>query len=284
VNVERFSAMGCLVEVGGATSSETAAIERLFQARDRQFSRFRPDSELNRVNKAPREIVAVSKTFAQMAERALSAARVTGGLVDPTLAHAVESAGYDRDYDDLEPSTQPAVAGMRGRWRAVRVIGRLLSRPLGLELDLNGVVKGQTVDEALGLIAGPGFVSAGGDCAGRGGFDVALPGGGSVRVTRGGLATSGTTTRRWLRAGAWQHHLIDPHTGRPAESPWAEVTVSADACLQADIAAKAAFLLGDEGPAWLDARGLAGRFLPEDGAPVLNDTWQRAISVENVAA
>jgi thiamine biosynthesis lipoprotein len=164
------------------------------------------------------------------------------------------------------------------------VIGRLLSRPVGLGLDLNGVVKGQTVDHALGLIAGPGFVSAGGDCAGRGGFDVALPGGGSVRVTRGGLATSGTTTRRWLRAGAWQHHLIDPRTGRPADSPWREVTVSAGTCLQADIAAKAAFLLGDEGPAWLDARGLAGRFLPEEGAALLNDAWLRSVPLEPVAA
>ena len=41
--------------------------------------------------------------------------------------------------------------------------------------------------------------------------------------------------------------------------------MSAGTCLQADVAAKAAFLLGHDGPAWLDARGLAGRFLPEDG-------------------
>ena len=37
--------------------------------------------------------------------------------------------------------------------------------------------------------------------------------------------------------------------------------MSAATCLQADIAAKAAFLLGEDGPEWLDERALPGRFL-----------------------
>ncbi len=253
-------------------------IEGIFRARDRQFSRFREDSELSRVNRTPREIVTVSKTFGQMIQRALGAAAATGGLVDPTLGGALAAAGYDRDFDDLEPRAETVRPGGRGRWRDVRMLGRLLVRPVGVELDLNGVVKGQTVDEAAGLLSGDGFVAAGGDYAGHGEFDVALPGGGSVRVTRGGLATSGTTKRRWLRAGVWQHHLIDPRSGTPADSPWPEVTVSAGTCLQADVAAKAAFLLGADGPDWLDSRGLAGRFLPEDGPPVLNEVWRESVT------
>jgi thiamine biosynthesis lipoprotein len=283
MNVRRFHSMGCIVEVGGATGREAEAIERIFQARDRQFSRFRADSELSRVNRTPHEIVTVSKTFGQMVERALVAASATGGLVDPTLGNALEAAGYDRDFDELEPKIATPRAGAPGRWRTVRMVGRLLMRPVGIELDLNGVVKGQTVDEAVDLLSGDGFVTAGGDYAGRGEHDVALPGGGSVRVTRGGLATSGTTKRRWLRAGAWQHHLIDPATGRPAESSWAEVTVNAATCLQADVAAKAAFLLGPDGPDWLDGRGLAGRFLSEEGTPFLNRNWLQSVP-EPVAA
>jgi FAD:protein FMN transferase len=270
--------MGCVVEVGGASAREAEAIERIFQARDRQFTRFHGDSELSRVNRTPHEIVTVSKTFGQMVERALKAASATGGLVDPTLASALEAAGYDRDFDELAPRTGTVRAGAPGRWRAVRMVGRLLIRPVGLELDLNGVVKGQTVDEAVDLLSGDGFVTAGGDYGGRGEHDVALPGGGSVRVMRGGLATSGTTKRRWLRAGSWQHHLIDPRTGRPAHSPWTEVTVNAATCLQADVAAKAAFILGPDGPSWLEGRGLAGRFLTEEGEPVLNRVWQESVA------
>ena len=284
MSVRRFDSMGCLVEIGGATGREAAEIERLFRARDRQFSRFRPDSELSRVNSASREVVVVSKSFAQMVERALKAARATGGLVDPTLGTAIRLAGYDRDFDELRPRREPARSGPVGRWRAVRVTGRLLVRPIGVELDLNGVVKGQTVDEALDLLSGEGFVAAGGDYAGRGAFDVALPGGGSVRVTRGGLATSGTTKRQWLRAKTLQHHLIDPSVGVPAASPWSEVTVSAATCLQADIAAKAAFLLADDGPSWLEDRGLPGRFVTDDGEEVVTEPWRRALSPTPAAA
>ena len=47
----------------------------------------------------------------------------------------------------------------------------------------------------------------------------------------------------------------------------------ASTCLAADVAAKAAFLLGDDGPAWLERRGLAGRFLTREGEAVLAAGW-----------
>jgi thiamine biosynthesis lipoprotein len=276
--------MGCTVELGGPAAPEALEIERLFHDRDEQFSRFRENSELSWINRAPEEILAVSDGFAEMLARALTAAASTDGLVDPTLGEAIRSAGYDLDFEKLTPRPDPASPGPPGRWRSVRLAGRLLRRPGGLQLDLNGVVKGQTVDDALALIAGDGFVAAGGDYAGRGSFDVALPAGGAVRVTHGALATSGKTTRRWLRAGVWQHHLIDPRTGSPAMTPWEEVTVSAVTCLQADVAAKAAFLLGEDGPKWLDRRGLAGRFLRADGKAFLNAAWRRAAPTDAAAA
>jgi thiamine biosynthesis lipoprotein len=268
--------MGCDVVVGGATAAEAAAIERLFGERDRMFSRFRPDSELNRVNGVRGKVVAVSAPFAAMVSVALRAAANSDGIVDPTLGEAVESAGYDRDFCDLAPSSNPARPGACGRWRSVRVHRFLLHRPHGLLLDLNGVVKGKTVDDALALIGGDGYVSAGGDLAARGPGEVALPGGGAVRVLRGGLATSSVAKRRWLRAGEWQHHLIDPRTGAPATTPWWEVTVSAATCLQADVAAKAALILGAEGPAFLKRHGLAARFIPAVGdavGDVLDVAW-----------
>jgi thiamine biosynthesis lipoprotein len=275
--------MGCIVELGGSTSAEAREIEQLFRSREERFSRFRPSSELSSVNREAAEILAVSDAFAEMLARALAAAASTDGFVDPTLGEALEAAGYDRDFKSLKARRASVNPGPSGRWHSVRLTGTLLHRPKGLLLDLNGVVKGQTVDDAVALIAGEGFVSAGGDYAGRGSFDVALPRGGAIRVTRGGLATSGKTKRRWLRAGVWQHHLIDPRTGRPAKTPWEEVTVSAATCLQADVAAKAAFLLGDDGPAWLDRRGLAGRFLRADGNAFLNGSWQRAAPAEAAA-
>ena len=104
-------------------------------------------------------------------------------------------------------------------------------------------------------------MSAGGDLATRGELVVALPDGDTVTLRTGALATSGVTTRSWQRNGQRAHHLIDPATGAPADARWETVTVCAATCLAADVAAKTAFLLGDDGPGWLDQHALQGRFV-----------------------
>ena len=240
-----FRSMGSEIVVGGAGEGELRSIARLFEERDRLFGRFRPDSELSRVNRARGEAVPVSREFSRAAGAALEAAEKTDGLVDPTVGASGEAVG----------------------WRDVTATPLLLWRPPGLLLDLNCVVKSLTVDDALSLLPGPGFVSAGGDLATRGGVVVGLPGSGTLDLREGGLATSGT------------HRLIDPRTGRPARSPWLEATVAAPTCLAASVAAKAALLLGAHGPDWLDARGLAGRFLGH-GEIVENLSWHRVVSTE----
>lgn len=273
----RFRAMDVEVIAGGGAVAHAAAIEALFAERERVFSRFRPHSQLALVNAARLPLVVVSPLFARTLRAALDAAAATDGLVDPTLGAALEAAGYDRDFAGVVPDASPAGPAAPGRPRSVRVLGRVVARPPRVRLDLNGVVKALAVDDALALFDGPGFVSAGGDVAVRGGVVVVgLPRGGSVRVEAGGVATSGTTHRRWLRGGAVQHHLIEARTGRPASSRWTEVTVAGPTCVDADVAAKAAFLLSDDGPGWLDERGLAGRFLAGDVA-VTNRAWRERL-------
>ena len=229
--------MGCdVVAAGGDQAVVAAAIERWEAA----FSLHREESELSQVNRSSARVLVVSQLFADALGAGLDAARETDGLVDPTLGHGLER---------------------------VRLAGRVLVRPPGLELDLNGVVKALAVDDAAARLEGDGFLAIGGDLAVRGPVDVGLPGGGAVRVERGGLATSGTASRG--------RHLVDPTTGRASDSPWRQVTVSGASCLAADVAAKAAFLLGERGPGWLDERGMAGRFLDADGDVLENDTWSR---------
>src|SRR4051794_24317314 len=175
---ERFTAMGVEIVVGGASANELDDVRGLFDLWERTFSPFLAESELSHVNTAPTRLVAVSPLFARVLDVALDAARLTDGLVDPTFA-------------------SPAVD-----WTNLRLTGRLLRRRPDTALDLNGVVKGLAADAALELISGPGFVSAGGDVASRGAAVVGLPGGGSLRLENGGLATSGTTRRA--------DHLVDP--------------------------------------------------------------------------
>jgi thiamine biosynthesis lipoprotein len=284
-----FRSMGCEVVVAideeQRDDDSLTRVRALFDARDRTFTRFASDSELLRVNRAVGPVL-VSAEFARAAEAALDAWRQTNGLVDPTLLGALESAGYDRDFarlrdEPLRPlSALPAPSAERGRGGELRLTGRLLGRPPAVRLDLNGVVKSMAVDDAVALLGDRGgWVSAGGDLAATRPLEVALPGGGQVRLEAGGLATSGRIARRWRRGGTVQHHLIDPRSGRPAVSPWEQVTVCGATCLMADVAAKAAFLLGDDGPDWLDARGMPGRFLRAGGAPVVNSAWRSGVLV-----
>jgi len=240
--VNRFCAMGCAVATSGDFRTPAAGV---LESWEEAFSLFRAESELSRVNASPSRVLHVSQLFSSTLEIALDVAAETDGLVDPTLC---------------------------GRWTEIVVSAQLLSRPPGLALDLNGVVKALAVDEAAAALDGPGFVSVGGDLAVRGPVDVALPVGGAIRVVAGGLATSGTASR-----GA---HLVNTATGLPSESPWEQVTASGATCLAADVAAKTGFLLGTDGPGWLDERGIPGRFVALDGEVVENPAWAFATEVE----
>ena len=275
MNVHRLRAMGCDVLVAGADPRPVAAV---FERWEAAFSRFRPESELSRINASPAPVLSVSPLFARVLRTALDLAAETGGLVDPTLGRALEAAGYDRDFASIADDPRPAGLPAPSRLGEVRIEGSFLRRPPGLALDLNGFVKALAVDAAAELVTGEGFVSAGGDLAVRGAVDVGLPYGDAVRVVGGGLATSGVASRRWRRGGTEQHHLIDPRTGRPSTSPWELVTVSGATCLDADVAAKAAYLLGDDGPGWLETRGLPGRFAAGDGRVVRTSDWDRALA------
>jgi thiamine biosynthesis lipoprotein len=275
-----FRSMGCDVVLSNRAPFDD--VHALFDARDGRFSRFHEASELNRVNASPRGVTVVSEEFASMLSLALDAARATGGLVTPAVGGALIATGYDRDFPRL-PLDGVAVEPVRvPSFHSISLRGVALLRREPVILDLNGVVKGQTVDDALHLL-GDGWVSAGGDVATTVPLVVELPGGDTITLERGGLATSSVAGRTWRRGGQPQHHLIDPATGLPSATPWRKVSVAAQSCYVADVAAKAALLLGSAGPSWLDRRGLPGRFVDHDGGVTVSERWQQAVPAQRVA-
>ncbi|MGN6870846.1 MAG: FAD:protein FMN transferase, partial [Solirubrobacteraceae bacterium] len=102
---DTFACFGSSCTLIVAGSSETQAVADLANARRRleawheQFSRFRPDSELTRLNQNPAETVVVSPLMRRVVEAGIQAARATDGLVDPTLLTQIERAGYRSHYD-----------------------------------------------------------------------------------------------------------------------------------------------------------------------------------------
>ena len=60
-----------------------------------------------------------------------------------------------------------------------------------------------------------------------------------------GVATSGTSVHRWrLADGRETHHLIDPRTGRSADTDVIQATVVAPTAREAEVIAKTAVILG----------------------------------------
>ena len=95
-----------------------------------------------------------------------------------------------------------------------------------------------------------------------------------VLLQRGALATSGIARRHWQQGQQGRHHLLDPRTGLPAQSDLWAVTVVAARCVQAEVAATAAFVLGpEEGACFLQERGLAGWLARQDGPGQAVGAW-----------
>ena len=227
---------------------------------------------------------------------ALHAAEASGGLVDPTVGTTMRLSGYDRPMTVVRARDgrlfRPTFAPAAG-WRTIQLdeSRRTVRAPNGVELDLGATAKALAADRAaLAAAAATGagvLVSLGGDIAVAGepppgGWSIRLADdhaapldapGPAVSVHSGGLASSGTTVRRWATAGGELHHIFDPRTGRPANSPWRTVTVAAASCVDANTASTAALVLGDDAPAWLDERRLPSRLVRLDGSVACVGAW-----------
>ena len=74
-----------------------------------------------------------------------------------------------------------------------------------------------------------------------------------IRDSCCGVATSATDRRRWMQGDSLRHHIIDPHTGRSAESDVVSVTIVAPTAVEAETAAKSVLIRGSvEGLDWLE--------------------------------
>ncbi|BAW04920.1 FAD:protein FMN transferase [Nocardia seriolae] len=237
----------------------------------------------------------VSERFAEALQIALRAARITEGLVDPTVGSAVIAAGYDRTFAAVRLDDPHPVAASRPvpGWRRIAFDPntRRLRLPPQARLDFGATAKALTADRAARRAAaatGSGvLVNLGGDLATagpvpEGGWRIALADDHArpipehdhtIALTGGALATSGIGVRNWRRAGRTLHHIIDPVTGEPAAPVWRTVSVAAATCVDANAAGTAAIVLGDRAVDWLRGTALPARLTSLDGIVVRLGDW-----------
>lgn len=255
-----------------------------------RLTRFTATSELSRLNRDPRPEVPVGPTLAAVIDWGRYAEGMTGGMVDIGLLDARLAAEGASNVGDAPAGMSYEASPASRSWSLDRrARGAVVRRPVGLRFDLDGVGKGWLADRALDRLGRhpSAAVDADGDVAIRldagvtWSFGVADPRLDQhdlavLRLTgrgdwaghldgRFGLATSGTSVHRWDRDGGPTHHLIDPRTGRSAETDVVQATVLARTSREAEALAKAVVILGSAaGYDLLDRVGVDGALLLTD--------------------
>jgi thiamine biosynthesis lipoprotein len=293
---DSFAAIGTIntvvVDEPGALNAAMEIVQDEIREIDRACSRFRDDSELSHLNRIHGRDVELSPLLEEAIVAALHTAEMTAGLVDLTVGKCVEDVGYTVTFRDL-PADGPAI-----ELHVQRIVGsqalaydplaHTLRLPEAVTLDLGASGKAWAADRCADAVRARLGVSVAVDCGG----DIAVrgphpAGGWPIRVATdvgadewqdivlfdGGLATSGTTARRWRRGGVDLHHIIDPATGMPAQTPWAMVSVAAATCVEANAAATAALIMGERAPRWLDEARLPARLVGTDGGVCFAGGW-----------
>lgn len=239
----------------------------MFRDFEMRFSRFRPESEVSRLN--------VSSTFHVSDElfdiliRSKAYFEETNGIFDPTILATLLREGYGSSFGTNE-------FGRSGRGRlteaytfsdvSLDVSTHLVMKPELCLIDLGGIGKGYIVDrvaEKLACSYTNFIVDAGGDMyvSGRDcsssypSFAIeienahAKQGGiGLLMVSDQAVATSGVNRRRWKQAGGKteKSHLIDVERRMSTESDLLTTTAVAKTAERADVMAKTLCLLGSE--------------------------------------
>ncbi|MFC4605535.1 FAD:protein FMN transferase [Rhodococcus kronopolitis] len=202
----------------------------------------REDAEVALLNAAAGRPLRVSTALAQQIRRALEAAELTDGALDPVV-------GASRPH----------------AWRSVAVRGDEVTLPADTALDLSATSRAVTADRCAAEVAtllGCGvLVSLGGDVSTAGpepesGWQIKvedLPGDPSCQVSipsGSGLATASTVT---------------PLHPQPGDGPrWRTVTVVADSAFRAAAVARAAVRRDADATAWIDGLGLPARLVDRD--------------------
>jgi len=289
-----FHAMGtemlvCVDNGSDKPPVELADVPAWFEEWEQILSRFRLNSELSRLNRAGNQPISVSETLWQVFQSALTAEKVTSGLVTPTVAKAVLGVGYDRDFKLMVGQTLIPIMSEPAMVSPLELVTwdestRCIYLPEGVQLDFGGIAKGWAAGQVVQRLkhAGSVLMNCGGDISMSGPlldgspweigvfkpFDRSSGYIGMMYFNQGcGVASSATDRRRWMQGGRLRHHIIDPRSGLPAATDVISATVVAPTAVEAEAAAKSVLIRGSvDGLNWLESNpDLAALLILETG-------------------
>ncbi|MDF1487863.1 FAD:protein FMN transferase [Tessaracoccus caeni] len=247
---------------GGSVPGQAGALHALVAEVDAALSRFRPDSDVGRLNQAAGAWVPVGEHLVAVARAAERYRVETGGVFSAVTA--ADGAGRALR---LRP------AGARG-WEA-----RLDD---DCQVDFGAIAKGYAADlvrdraAATGVLAslGTSSVSVGGDAPRGGAWRIALGSPwheldetlGYLEVPCGSFSMSGIRGHRLGVEPVVVRHVRDPRTGEEAHTDLCSVAVVSDDGMRSEAISTAALVLGlEDGMALCRRLGVDAVFLTASG-------------------
>jgi len=238
-----------------------------------KFSRYLPDSVVERINRSTGQAVEVDEETANLLDFAASLFAMSDRQFD--ITSGVLRKAWQFDGGDKIPDAQlvNSILDTVG-WEKVNWERPALTMQSGMQLDFGGVGKEYAVDRAAGLVAAKTNAAAllnfGGDIVAVGsssdfdgwkvGIEALETSSNSsekvIRLSQGALATSGDARRFVLKDGVRYGHILDPITGWPVRDAPRSITVAADTCTEAGMLSSLAMLNGAEAEKFLKAQGV----------------------------
>lgn len=252
---ERRALMGTQVDLLAQGADERllrAAMDQAWAEMQRLtalMSRYEPTSTVSALQRAAgRHAVAVAPEVLAVLRAAQGIAAETGGAFDATVG-ALQAWQFGAGQTTLPPAAQIAaqrrLVDYRGLVLDERAGTAFLQHP-GMALDLGGIAKLPILEAGMRTLRAQGVEHA----MLNGGGDVLVAGQLNGRAWRVGLrdphaperllgvlevegqaivASSGDYERFFMAQGERQHHILDPHTGRPTRGPHGVSLLARDA-------------------------------------------------------
>ncbi len=220
------------------------------------LSTYIPSSLISRINQNDPTVV-VDDYFRTVFDKSAEVNKASGGVFDITIAPIVNlwGFGFTSETPDMDPKKIDSLLQYVGMDK-VRIVGnKVVKDAPGVQLDVNAIAKGYSVDIVANFLKKKGccnyLVDIGGEIVAHGvnasgnmwrigidrPADKAVPGAAFqaiVRLNNKALATSGNYRRFFEIDGAKYAHSINVKTGYPVKHNLLSATIVAADCMTAD--------------------------------------------------
>lgn len=242
------------------------AVDSLFARINASMSVYEKNSLLNRINR--NETDSLDQYITHCIETAARVSELSGGEYDITVKPLTQALGFNAEEAQQNPNVDSLLQYIG--YRKIRIEdGRLIKDNPGIQIDLNSIAKGYTVDLLKKLIQERGatdfLIEVGGEVICRGvnpqgkdwriGIDKPeegnnIPGANlqtTIALDNAALATSGNYRKFYTNVqGQKVVHTVNALTGQSSEGTLLSATVIAPDCILADAYGTMLMVIGVE--------------------------------------